>query len=291
MYFTFMAYNNFIKTTFCCICALMLFSFGTCKKENTTPPTGSGGGGTTTTVAKTNLGGLTNWKLNAYTGALNVGSTNNGLTYVDDASKNDNPDWFYGANGFAYFKVYPGNATSSGSSNPRTELREMNASGTAVLNWDGSAGAEHSMKWKVRVDNLPPSGKLCFGQIHSTGSVYDDVIRVQVQGSNGQNSGNVTLRILGYCTETLLGSGQSISGFTFNMNTEYFFELTMQNQIVKLYALNASGSRTSTLFTSGAVNSTSNYFKAGNYSQSTVSSDFGSSTFGLVGISYLTVSH
>ena len=268
----------------------MLTLSGACKKEDTTttvPP----GGGTGTTVAKDILGGLTNWKLNAYTGTLNVSSANNGLTYVDDASKNDNPSWFYGANGYAYFKVYAGNPTSSGSSNPRTELREMNAAGTAVYNWDGSSGTEHKMKWKVRVDNLPPSGKLCFGQIHSTTGVFDDVIRVQVQGSSGQSSGLVTLRILGYATETLLGSGQSIAGFSFNMNTEYFFELTMQNQIVKLYALDASGTRTSTLFTSGAVNSNSNYFKAGNYSQSTVSSDFGSSTFGLVGIGFISVSH
>ena len=284
----------FNKIIFYSSVSLMLLLLIACKKDSTvvTPPPGGGGGGTPpTTVAKDNLGGLTNWKLNAYTGTLNVSSTNNGLTYVDDASKNDNDSWFYGANGYAYFKVYPGNATSSGSSNPRTELREMNAAGTAVLNWDGSANIEHKMKWKVRVDNLPASGKLCFGQIHSTGSTYDDVIRVQVQGTNGQSSGGVTLRILGYATETLLGSGQSVSSFTFNMKTEYYFELTMQNQIVKLYALDANGARTATLFTSGAVNSNSNYFKAGNYSQSTVSSDYGSSTFGLVGISFLSVSH
>ena len=285
-----MAYFKYYKIIFCNSFLLMLLLCGACKKEKTTTPP-PGGGVTNTTIAKDILGGLTNWKLNAYTGTLNVASTNNGLTYVDDASKNDNTSWFYGSNGYAYFKVYPGNPTSSGSSNPRTELREMNATGTAVYNWDGSNGTEHKMKWKVRVDNLPPSGKLCFGQIHSTSAVFDDVIRVQVQGSNGQSSGNVTLRILGYATETLLGSGQSISGFTFNMNTEYFFELTMQNQIVKLYALDANGTRTSTLFTSGAVNSNSNYFKAGNYSQSTVSSDFGSSIFGLVGISFISLSH
>lgn len=283
-----MADNKIYRIIFYNSFLLLLLFCSACKKETTSiPPPGL----PSTTIAKDNLSGLFNWKLNAYTGTLNIGSANNGLTYVDDASKNDNANWFYGANGYAYFKVYPGNATSSGSSNPRTELREMNATGTAVLNWDGSNSTEHKMKWKVRVDKLPPSGKLCFGQIHSTGSVYDDVIRVQVQGTNGQSTGSVTLRILGYATETLLGSGQSVPGFIFNLNTEYFFELTMQNQIVKLYALDASGTRISTLFTSGAVNSNSNYFKAGNYSQSTVSSDFGSSTFGLVGISFLSVSH
>lgn len=253
-----------------------------------------GGGGGSTGSAQDILGGLTNWKLNAYSGTLNVSSSNNGLSYVDNASKSDNSSWFYGSNGYAYFKTYPGNPkSSSGTSNPRTELREMTSNGSTEIHWDGTTGTEHSMKWKVRVDDLPPSGKLCFGQIHAeSGSSFDDVIRIQVEGSSGQNSGGVTLRILGYATEDLLGSGQSVSGFTFNMDTEYYFELTMQNEIVKLYALNSNGSRNgSALFTSGSVDSDANYFKAGCYLQSTSSSDSGSSVYGLVGISELSVSH
>ena len=238
------------------------------------------------------LNGLQNWKLNAYSGSLNVNSSNNGLNYVDNASKTDNDSWFYDANGYAYFKTYAGNPTSGGSTNPRTELRELTANGSSVIHWNGTTSTEHAMKWRVRVDNLPPSGKVCFGQIHAeSGSPFDDVIRVQVQGNNGQNSGVVDLRILGYVTEDLLGSGQTISSFNFELNTEYYFEITMENKIVKLYVLDSNGTRTSTLFTSGAVNSTQNYFKAGNYLQSTQSSHSNSNTFGLVGIKTLTVSH
>lgn len=251
-----------------------------------TPSGGGSSGGTAANI----LGGLTNWKLNAYSGSLNVSSSNNGLSYVDNASKSDNSNWFYASNGYAYFKTYPGNPTSGGSSNPRTELREMTSNGSTEIYWDGTTSTEHSMKWRLRVDDLPPSGKLCFGQIHSNSDTYDDILRVQVEGNSGQNSGAVTLRLLGYATEDLLGSGQSIS-FNFNMDTAYSFELTMQNKIVKLYALNSSGSRTSTLFTSGTINSDENYFKAGCYLQSTSSSDSGSSTYGLVGISSLSVSH
>ncbi|MDO5972149.1 polysaccharide lyase family 7 protein [Flavivirga aquimarina] len=253
---------------------------------------GTPGSGSSGSSAKDILGGLTNWKLNAYSGSLNVSSSNNGLSYVDSASKNDNSNWFYGSNGYAYFKTYPGNPTSSsGTSNPRTELREMTSNGSSLIHWDGTTSTEHSMKWTVRVDDLPPSGKVCFGQIHAiSGSSFDDILRVQVQGSSGQNSGSVTLRLLGYATEDLLGSGQSIN-FNFNMDTAYSFELTMQNKIVKLYALNSSGSRTSTLFTSGSIDSDANYFKAGCYLQSTSSSDSGSSVYGLVGISSLSVSH
>lgn len=239
------------------------------------------------------LGGLTNWKLNAYSGTLNTSSSDNDLNYVDNASKSDNSNWLYASNGWAYFKTYPGNPTSSsGTSNPRTELREMVSNGSTEIHWDGTTSTEHSMKWTVRVDDLPPSGKVCFGQIHAeSGSSYDDVVRIQVQGNSGQNSGGVTLRINGYVTEDLLGAGVSIDNFTFNMDTSYSFELTMQNKIVKLYALNSSGSRSSTLFTSGSVNSDANYFKAGCYLQSTSSNDSGSSVYGLVGINYLSVSH
>lgn len=257
-----------------------------------TPATNSNGGGNGTAAGV--LNGLQNWKLNAYTGNLNVSNSNdNGLNYDDSASKNDNNDWFYESNGYAYFKCYPGNPTSTNNTqNPRSELRELTSNGSTEINWDGTTNTEHSMKWKVRIDDLPPSGKVCFGQIHAeSGSQFDDVIRVQVQGSSGQNSGEVDLRINGYVTEELLGSGQTISNFTFNMDTEYYFELTMRNEVVRLYSLNSNGTRNSTLFTSGDVDSDGNYFKAGCYLQSTQSSHHSSNTFGLVGIKELTVSH
>ncbi len=236
------------------------------------------------------LGGLRNWKLNAYSGNLNVGSNDNGLDYRDSASKNDNRDWFYPSNGWAYFKTYPGNPTSGGSSNPRTELREMNSNGSNEIEWDGTNNTEHSMKWTVRVDDLPPSGKLCFGQIHAeSGSRFDDVIRIQVEGSSGQNSGEVKLRLLGYATEEILGSGQTVSSYNMTMDATHRFELTMRNKIVRLYSLNSNGSRNRTLFTSQSIDSDANYFKAGCYLQSTSSSS--SNTFGLVGIRDLSVRH
>jgi len=237
------------------------------------------------------LDGLTNWKLNAYSGNLNVGSSNNGLSYEDSASKDDNEDWFYAENGYAYFKCYPGNPTSGGSSNPRTELREMTSSGNSTIYWDGTTSTEHSMKWKFRIDNLPPSGKLCVGQIHEQDNVYDDIIRVQCQGNSGQTSGSIDLRILGYVTEEIEGQGRTID-FNFNMDTEYYFEITMRNSIVTLYELDSDGGRVGALFTSVNIgDADNNYFKAGNYLQSTSSSHSNSSTFGLVGISDLSVSH
>lgn len=248
---------------------------------STTPPPSGGGGGTANSI----IGG--GWKLNGYSGNLNVGSSNNGLSYADDASKGES-HFFFEKNGYAAFRTYPGNPTSGGSSNPRSELRELINGGSNY--WNGNTNTEHSMKWRFRIEDLPPSGKLAFGQIHERDDKFDDVIRVQVQGNSGQNSGNVDLRILGYVTEEIEGSGKTID-FDMKMDTEYYFELAMKNGVVSLYNLNNSGNRTRTLFRSVDIgNADENYFKAGCYLQSTSSSDKNSNVYGQVLIKNLRVS-
>ena len=242
--------------------------------------TSNGGTGTAAAI----IGG--GWKLNGYTGTLNVGSNDNGLNYADNASTAES-HFFFEKDGYAAFRAYPGNPTSGGSSNPRSELREIINGGNGY--WNGNTNTEHSMKWRFKIEDLPPSGKLAFGQIHERDNQYDDVIRVQVQGSAGQNSGSVKLRILGYVTEEIEGKGRTIN-FNMQMDTEYYFELTMKNGVVKLYNLNNSGNRIQTLFQSVDIgNANENYFKAGCYLQSTKSSHFNSNVYGQVLIKNLTV--
>jgi len=251
----------------------------------------SGGGGTTgggTSSGDTAAEIIGNgWKLNGFSGSLSVGSSDNGLDYADDASTAES-HFFFEKDGYAAFRCYPGNPTSGGSSNARSELREQIGGGDGY--WNGNTSTTHSMKWRFKIEDLPPSGKLAFGQIHERDDSYDDVIRVQVQGDAGQNSGAVDLRILGYVTEEIEGSGRTID-FNMQMDTEYYFELTMQNGVVKLYNLNNSGSRIQTLFTSVDIgNANENYFKAGCYLQSTSSSHDSSNVYGQVLIKDLTVS-
>ncbi|GAA0720134.1 hypothetical protein GCM10009430_20000 [Aquimarina litoralis] len=227
------------------------------------------------------------WKLNGFSGNLNVGSNDNGLNYADNASKAES-HFFFEKDGFAAFRCYPGNPTSGGSSNPRSELREVINGGDNY--WNGNTNTEHSMKWRFKIEDLPPSGKLAFGQIHERDDFYDDVIRVQVQGSSGQNSGSVDLRILGYVTEEIEGSGRTIN-FNMQMDTEYYFELTMRNGVVRLYNLNNNGNRIEELFESVDIgNANENYFKAGCYLQSTSSSHENSNVYGQVLIKDLVVS-
>lgn len=101
------------------------------------------------------------WKLNGFSGFLAIGSSDNGLDYADNASKNES-HFFFEKDGYAAFRCYPGNPTSGGSSNPRSELREVINGGDGY--WNGNTNTEHSMKWRFKVENLPPSGKLAFGK-------------------------------------------------------------------------------------------------------------------------------
>ena len=241
-------------------------------------------------TARDRLGGLTNWKVNGYTGTLRVGRDDNGLRYADSASKNDS-HFLFDRGTWGVFRCYAGNPTSGGSSNPRSELRELTSNGRNDIFWDGTTRTEHSMKFRTRIDDLPPSGKVCFAQIHAgSDGDFDDVIRVQVEGDGGQNRGDVTLRILGYVTEELEGGGRSID-FDMRMDAAYSFELTMRNRVVTLYSTNSSGRRLRTLYTSGRVNSRENYFKTGCYLQSTQSSHSDSNVYGQVRIKNLSVDH
>ncbi len=230
--------------------------------------------------------GLQNWKLNGLSGTK---SNNQYVDAIPNLSSYTNSDWFFVNNNWAIFQVWAGSDTSSGSGNPRMELRELTANGNSNIFWDGTTSKEHRMRWKVRVDRLPSSGKVCFGQIHDKTDFFDDVIRVQCQGSANQTSGSVKLRINGYVTEALEGGGKTVGNF--NLGEELYFELTYQNSVVKLYELNNNGGRVRTIFTSQRAAAKQNYFKAGSYLQSMKGKSYKSSDYGSVAIQKLEVFH
>ena len=245
---------------------------------------GSGGGGQTASAI---IGGRSNWKLNGFSGNLNVGANDNGLDYEDDASHNES-HFFFERNGYAVFRSFPGNPTSGGSSNSRSETREQIGGGDGF--WDGTTSQERSMKWRVRVEALPPSGNLCFGQIHERDDDFDDVVRVQAQGNGGQRSGSINLRLQGYAVEETSDDTRNLD-FDFEMDREYYFELTMRDSRARLYELRDNGTRNELLWTSvdlGDVDE--NYFKCGSYLQTTQSSHRDSDDFGQIAIRDLEVS-
>ncbi len=230
--------------------------------------------------------GLQNWKLNGLRGSK---SNNDYVDAIPNLNSYTNNDWFFLQNNWTIFQVWSGSDTSSGSGNPRMELRELTANGSNNIFWDGTTNKEHRMRWKVRVDRLPSSGKVCFGQIHDKTDFFDDVIRVQCQGKANQTSGSVKMRINGYVTEKLEGGGKTVGSF--NLGEEMYLELTYKNSIVRLYELNSSGNRVKTIFTSKPAAAKQNYFKAGNYLQSMKGKSYSSSNYGRVAIQKLDVFH
>jgi len=230
--------------------------------------------------------GLQNWKLNGLRGSK---SNNDYVDNIPNLSSYTNPDWFFVQNNWAIFQVWAGSDTSSGSGNPRMELRERTADGRNNIYWDGTTSKEHRMRWRLRVDRLPSSGKVCFGQIHDRTDFFDDVIRVQCQGRANQTSGSVKLRINGYVTEELEGGGKTIGNF--NLGEELYYELTYKNSIVRLYELNNNGNRIKTIFTSRKASAKQNYFKAGSYLQSMKGKSYKSSDYGRVAIKKIEVFH
>jgi len=229
---------------------------------------------------------LQNWKLNGLKGTK---SKNEYVHTIPNLKSYINNDWFFKDNDWTILQVWGGSATSSGSRNPRMELRELVPNTDKNIFWDGTTSTEHTMKWKVRIDRLPSSGKLCFGQIHSRAGGFDDIIRVQCKGKANQTSGTVKMRINGYVTEKVDGKGKTVGKF--DLGEEMYLELSYKNKIIKLHELDNDGNRIRTIFTSKPIDCKKNYFKVGNYLQSMQGKSYDSSDYGSVAIQKLEVSH
>ncbi|MEO9869170.1 polysaccharide lyase family 7 protein [Ekhidna sp.] len=260
--------------------------------------TGSTGGGPGSGTGNSpgDILGLTSntWKLNGFTGNPGANATyrDNVLSATGQSFSNyDDPNYFYTDGTGTYFKCYRGLGTSTSSSNPRVELREL--SNGNLASWNGSSGT-HEMTWTVRVDRLPRStngnsGVLCFGQIHgpdpnNDGVDVDDVIRVQFLGDPDQTTGGVRMKISGYITEEVQG-GSKIIDRGYQLDTEYTFTLRYSGGTVRLF----EGS--TQIFSQAMDTSTEgNYFKAGNYLQSVKNASY-TGSYGLVRIRNLNVSH
>lgn len=92
-----------------------------------------------------------------------------------------NPPWFYlntEKTGVIFSANWDGE-TTSGSSNPRSELREMVNDGNTLANWDGAQG-RHQMDVEFRVTRLDGLHHVVVGQIHDAS---DDVTVFRLEGT------------------------------------------------------------------------------------------------------------
>jgi hypothetical protein len=212
-----------------------------------------------------NVLNLTNWKITIPYDGSDSGSDADEIkrpaleTY-------SNTSWFWADADLTWVNFYcpAGAPTTSGSSNPRCELREMTSTGTSTVAWNMTTSNVYRMDGICKVTQTPSSGKVCFGQIHSTLDSYDDVIRVQVRLSGV----NHILYVMGSCVNDTADDIRVQS-----VGSEIVYAIEASNSQVRLYL---DGSETPVrTYENSMTKSPTNYFKAGNYLQSIPTSGAG----------------
>ena len=229
---------------------------------------------------------------------ITVPKSQDGDNYADeifiDAALNDvvadgsllnysNNSYFYTDGTWTYFKCQGTGKTTSGSSNPRSELREMKEGGSVEADWDIRTSSKKIMSFKVKVMQTSQSKKLCFAQIHAkeTTKVWDDIIRIQVESDIAYakvgDKGHIYI----------MGTGNSDGHATILSNYTLGQELDMRIEAYSSkYDVYLGGTK---VYTSPKTNISSpkNYFKAGCYLQSVSS---GSGGEGIVAFKSIVVS-
>ncbi|MCF6361756.1 MAG: polysaccharide lyase family 7 protein [Cyclobacteriaceae bacterium] len=188
-----------------------------------------------------------------------------------DGSLKDYEDnrYFYTDGTWTYFKCQGNGETTGNSSNPRSELREMTNGGGTQANWDMTTNSTNTLEFTVKIMQTSETRKLSFAQIHAeSGSSWDDILRIQVQS-------NIPYAQVGDAGHIyIMGSGNNdghdiiISNYT--LGDELNMKIVAANNQYKVYRDNVE------IYASGTnINSSGNYFKAGNYLQSVTSSGTG----------------
>ncbi len=210
---------------------------------------------------------LTNWKI-----TLPIGSSGSPTEIKQPALTTYKIDpWFVVKGSGVQFRAAVNGTTTSGSSYPRSELREMTGSGTTNASWSSTSGT-HTMTVDTMVTHLPNTKPhLVIGQIHDSA---DDVTVFRVEGTTlWITDGNTTH---GFAVDT---------NFALNKRVSIKFEVSAGK--VKYYYNGTLLPYSQSKSFSGA------YFKAGAYTQANCSnsSPCDSSNYGEVIMYNVTVTH
>ena len=212
---------------------------------------------------------LTNWKLTLPTGSFEKPTEiKQPLLKTFEATP-----WFISVPSGVRFRSPVNGVTTGGSDYPRSELREMERSGSVNASWDSTSG-KHTMLIEQAITALPLKKKhVVAGQIHDKN---DDVIVIRLEDNNlyvnvdGENKHTLD-------SDYTLGKKFSIRFVVENGKTQVFYNAGT----TPVYTLDKDYS--------GA------YFKAGAYTQSNCSreesGDCNDTNFGEVIIYRLLVTH
>ena len=172
-------------------------------------------------------------------------------------------EYFYsGADGAMTFWAPVTGATTSGSSDPRSELREMLNTNDTSVDWLGQG--VHTMNAQCQVLQVPSSGNVCIGQIKAfTGNAFPLVFMLY-------NNGTVQGRIK-------TDSYDDASDFTFNyanvgLSNNISYQVQMVNGLITI-AVNGVTNSLNVYSTDPRWATNTFYFKAGDYCQDNVGTD------------------
>lgn len=208
---------------------------------------------------------LTNWKLTLPTGSAESPTEIKQpqlATYLLDP-------WFVTANGGVRFRAAVNAPTTSGSSYPRSELREMTNNGKDKASWSATSGT-HTMTIDQAITATPlKKPHVVAGQIHDSG---DDVIVIRLEGKH------LFVDVGGDTAHTL--------DTNYNLGTRFQVKFEVSGGQTHIF-YNGAKVYTLTKDYSGA------YFKAGAYTQSNCSKEevCSESNYGEVIIYSLSVTH
>jgi hypothetical protein len=211
---------------------------------------------------------VTNWKVTLPTGAAEH------PTEITQPALGTHPvaPWFVPTTGCTglRFRAPVNGVTTSGSGNPRSELREMTNNGATNASWSSNSGT-HTMIINEAVTGLPSvKPHVVAGQIHDA---KNDISVFRVEGSNVYvTKGN--------------DSHFALAASNYVLGTKFEAKFVVTGNVVKAYY-------NGKLVTTFAASFTSSYFKAGVYTQAncTNSTPCSSSNYGEVTIYGLTVTH
>ena len=172
--------------------------------------------------------------------------------------------WFYTAtnDGAMTFWVPDNGATTSGSTHPRSELREELSPGNTSVNW--TPYGTHILTATCVVSNVPSDTlKVCIGQVHEQVSGGDVVPMVMIMFVNNSKI------YVNVWPDGNVDSSSSYNYGTLSMGTLITYQIAVTNGLLSVTINNSN--KTFNLFGAGYANWQTNqvYFKAGAYSQTT----------------------
>ncbi len=209
---------------------------------------------------------LTNWKLTLPVDTAHAGNPDE----INQPELSTFQDAYFCVNSTQNGVVFTapcGGATTSGSSYPRSELREMANNGQTEASWSTSSGTS-AMEITEAITHLPVvKPQIVAGQIHGPS---DDVTVFRLEGQH------LFIDLNGTAGPTLtssynLGDVFTVKFVAHNGGVDYYYN----GQYIWTYAIKATGC----------------YFKAGAYTQSNTSKGDAATAYGQVVVYGLTVTH